>query len=99
MTVAMELAAATHHSSPKGGPGATNNAPRGQTTASSAGAHPGVLKELEVQAATVGHVAAPVPLPVVASLAGGDAVDATTVSYLLKVAREEKEDEEGAGGG
>ena len=43
MTFAMELAAATHHSSPKGGwPGATHDALRGQTTASS-----GVLKEPE----------------------------------------------------
>ena len=60
MTVAMELAAATHHSSPKGGwPDTTHDAPRGQKTASSAGAHPGVLKEPEVQleAATVGYVA------------------------------------------
>ena len=37
MTVAMELAAATHHSSPKGGwPGATHDALRGQTTATRA---------------------------------------------------------------
>ena len=48
MTVAMELAAATHHSSPKGGwPGATHDALRGQTTASSGGRRPGVLKEPE----------------------------------------------------
>ena len=48
MTVAMELAAATHHSSPKGGwPGATHDDLRGQTTASSGGRRPGVLKEPE----------------------------------------------------
>ena len=48
MTVAMELAAATHHSSPKGGwPGVTHDALRGQTTASSGGRRPGVLKEPE----------------------------------------------------
>ena len=48
MTVAMELAAATHHSSPKGGwPGATHDALRGQKTASSGGRRPGVLKEPE----------------------------------------------------
>ena len=44
----MELAAATHHSSPKGGwPDTTHEALRGQKTASSAGVHPGVLKEPE----------------------------------------------------
>ena len=89
MTVAMELAATTHHSSPKGGwPDTTHDAPRGQKTAISAGAHPGVLKEPEVLvgAVTVGYVAAPGPLLVVASLAGGDEVDATTVSHLLKAA-------------
>ena len=49
MTVAMELAVATHHSSPKGGwPGATHGAPRGQTTESSGGRRPGVLQEPEV---------------------------------------------------
>ena len=48
MTVAMELAVATHHSSPKGGwSGVTHNALRGQTTASSGGRRPGVLKEPE----------------------------------------------------
>ena len=48
MTVAMELAAATHHSSPKGGwPGATHDALRGQTKASSGDRRPGVLKEPE----------------------------------------------------
>ena len=48
MTVAMELAVATHHSSPKGGwPGATHDALRGQTKASSGGRRPGVLKEPE----------------------------------------------------
>ena len=48
MTVAMELAAATHHSSPKGWwPGATHDALRGQTTASSGGRRPDVLKEPE----------------------------------------------------
>ena len=97
MTVAMELAAATHHSSPKGGwPDTTHDALRGQKTASSAGAHPGVLKEPEVlvRAVTVGYVAAPRPLLVVASLAGGDEVDATTVSYLLKAALVVKKKEE-----
>ena len=73
MTVAMELAAATHHSSPKGGwPDTTHDALRGQKTASSAGVHPGVLKEPEVhwEAATVGYVAAPGPLLAVPVLAG-----------------------------
>ena len=41
-----------------------------------------------------GGAAAEVPLLVMASLAGGDAVDATTVSYLLKVALVKKREEE-----
>ena len=55
------------------------------------------LKEPEPQGTvTVGYVAAPGPLLVVASLAGGDEVDATTVSYLLKAAlvKKKKEEEE-----
>ena len=44
-------------------------------------------------------MAAPVPLLVVASLSGGDGVDATTVSYLLKVALKQKEEEEREGEG
>ena len=39
-------------------------------------------------------MAAGAPLLVVASLSGGDGVDATTVSYLLKAALEKKEEEE-----
>ena len=45
MTVAMELAAALHQSCGVKAD-ATNNAPRGQETASSAGARPGVLEDL-----------------------------------------------------
>ena len=68
---------------------------RGQNTAK-AGRRPGVLTEPESQggAVTVGYVAAPGPLLVVASLAGGDEVDATTVSYLLKAALVKKKEEE-----
>ena len=43
-------------------------------------------------AVTVGYVAAPAPLLVVASLAGGDEVDATTGSYLLKAALKKEEE-------
>ena len=50
--------------------------------------------EPQVRAATVGYVAAAGPLLVVASLAGGDEVDATTVSYLLKDALVKKKEEE-----
>ena len=45
-------------------------------------------------AATVGYVAAGALLLVVASLAGGDDVDATTVSYLLSVALAKEKEEE-----
>ena len=97
MTVAMELAAATHHSSPKGGwPATTHDALRGQKTASSAGAHPGVLKEPEVLvgAVTVGYVAAPGPLLEVASMAGGDSVDGTALRFLVKKALDRQKEEE-----
>ena len=97
MTVAMELTAATHHSSPKGGwPETTHNAPRGQRAASSAGAHTGVLKESEVQleAATVGYVAAGAPLLPVSSLHGADGVDDTAVRTLLELALHKKKEEE-----
>ena len=67
-------------------------------TARASGKHPGVLMEPEVQleAATVGYVAASAPLQAVASLAGGDEVDATTTKYLLKCAlrKRQKEEEE-----
>ena len=93
----MELAAATHHSSPKGGwPDTTHDALRGQKTASSAGAHPGVLKEPEVhwEAATVGFVAAPGPLFAVPVLAGGDGADRTALSFLVRRAVEDRKREE-----
>ena len=100
MTVAAALAEALHHSAPKVG-AVPYNAPRSQKTARASGEHPGVLKEPEVQleAATVGYVAASTPLLVVAPLAGGDEVDATTTRYLLKCAlrkrqKEEEEEEE-----
>ena len=94
-TVAAALAEALHHSAPKVG-AVPNNAPRSQKTARASGEHPGVLKEPEVQAAAVGYVAVSTPLLVVASLAGGDEVDATTTTkYLLKCAlRKRKEEEE-----
>ena len=91
----MVLAAAQHHSAPKSAGPESYVALRGQNTAK-AGRRPGVLTEPEPQggAVTVGYVAAPGPLLVVASLAGGDEVDATTVSYLLKAALVKKEEEE-----
>ena len=48
----------------------------------------------QVGAATVGYVAAGAPLPVVPTLRGDDGVDGTIVSWLLKVALRQKEDEE-----
>ena len=46
MTAAMELATATHHSSPKGGwPDATHNASRRHKSASSVGPRPAALRE------------------------------------------------------
>ena len=106
-TVAMELAA-LHHSAqrPKSkvveGPSEgevreTYGAPR-RLKALLPGKRSGVLldPEPQVAAVTVGYVAAGAPLLVVASLAGGDELDATTVSYLLRenLKRTKKEEEE-----
>ena len=71
----------------------------GAQTTFSAG-RPGVLKDPAPQGAvTVGYVAAPGPLLKVASLAGGDGVDATTVSYFLSVALAKKKGGGGEGEG
>ena len=61
MTIAVELAAATHHSSPMGGWDATHNAPRGQKSASSVGARPAALREPVPQLASE-HAACPAPV-------------------------------------
>ena len=94
-SVRMALTSAAHHSSEKVAADVKDAGLRAQTMVS-AGQRPGVLTEPESQegAVTVGYVAAPGPLLVVASLAGGDEVDATTVSYLLKAALMVKKYEE-----
>ena len=74
----------------------TYHAPRGPKTLPP-GTRPAPPPEVagpQGAAATAGYVAAPGPLLVVASLAGGDEVDATTVSYLLKAALKLKKYEE-----
>ena len=74
----------------------TYYAPRGLKTLPP-GTRPAPLSEVagpQGAAATVGYVAAGAPLLVVASLAGGDDVDATTVSYLISVALAKKKVEE-----
>ena len=84
-TIAMELAAALYHSRDARS-NVVHEALQGQKTASS-GTRREPLEEVsepQVTAVTVGYVAAPGPLLVVASLAGGDEVDATTVSFLLR---------------
>ena len=92
-TVAMELAAALHHSRDVGPE--KDDGPRAQTTASSGG-RPRVLKEPEPQggAVTVGYVAAPGPLLKVLSMAGGDSVDGTALRFLVKKALERQKEEE-----
>ena len=82
LTVRMEMAAALHHSAQRTGPVVvepreveaqdTHAVPRGQKEPPP-GTLPGVLKDPEPQggAATVGYVAAPVPLFEVSSMAGG----------------------------
>ena len=94
-TVAMELAAALHHSRDARSEVA-HEALRGQKTASS-GTRPGPPEEVsepQVVAVTVGYVAAPVPLVSSPILAGGDATDDVTVAFLVAAALEEKKDEE-----
>ena len=99
--MAMELATALHHSAqrPKsrvveepseGEVRETYNAPR-RLKAPLPGMRPVLPPEPEPlgRAVTDRYVAAPAPLLVVASLAG-DVVDATTVSYLLKVALKQR---------
>ena len=93
-TVAMELAAALHHSR-DAEPGPYHGL-RTQKTASS-GQRPGVLTEPEPQggAVTVGYEAAPVPFhssPMLADTAAGT-VDARTVKYLLQAALQKEEEE------
>ena len=99
-TVAMELAAALHHSRDARS-NVVHEAPRGQQTASP-GQLPAPLAEVVEQQ---GLSAAPrcpdagVPLLSVPLLAGGDGIDDTTVRWLLKLElrkrqREEREKEE-----
>ena len=95
-SVRMALSAPIHHSFDKVAADELNNGPRAQKT-DRAGTRPGVLKDPEPHGAavTVGPVAAEALL-VVASLAGGDGVDATTVSFLLfenlQLQKEEEEE-------
>ena len=91
-TVAMELAAALHHSRDVG---PEKNDGLWAQTAASSGGRPGVLKEPEPQggAVTVGYVAAPGPLFEVASMAGGDSVDGTALRFLVNRALERQNEE------
>ena len=94
-TVAMELAAALHHSRDARSD-VSHEAPRGQITACSGmrPAPPEEVSEPQVWAVTVGYVAAPVLLVSSPMLAGGDATDDVTVAFLVAAALEEKKDEE-----
>ena len=87
----MALAAAEHHSAAKSCPRLGTEHCQGSEAAGS----PERFRAAGGRGAvTDGYVAAPVPLLVVASLAGGDNGDATTVSYLLSVALAKKKEEE-----
>ena len=89
----MALAAATHHSAQprakEGVEGETNDAPR-RPKPPLPGTRPEPLEEVsepQVRAATVGYVAAAgAPLLAVPSLGGGDAIDDTSVHFLLEMA-------------
>ena len=96
-SVAMELAAALHHSRDARSE-VVHVALRGQKTASS-GTRPEPpveVSEPRVVAVTVGYVAAPVPLlsaPMLAD-AVADAVDTRTAKYLLRAALKKLDEEE-----
>ena len=96
-TVAMELAAALHHSCGVR-PDVSYSAPRGQKAASS-GMRPALLSEVaepQGDAVTPGVVTARAPLldRVVPTVRGDDGVDGTTLRYLLKKSLAQKEAEE-----
>ena len=98
LTVAMELAAALHHSAQRPKTvveepkeeveNVTHDGLRAQKSPPP-GMRPGSLLDPGPQRSLQGDA----PLLVVASLAGGDAVDATTVSFLLRCAMRELEEE------
>ena len=104
MTVAMAVAEATHHSAPRRQKTATaireveeqatHDGLRAQT-ALPPGARPGILAEPGPQRSdrTVRHSAGEALLLVVASLAGGDEVDVTTATFLLRNAMRELDEE------
>ena len=87
-TVAMELAAALHHSCGVS-PDATHKAIREQTLVSSEGWRPGVLKEPEPPAA-VEHAVCPCSgapsLVVPTFVSSGEGIDSATLSFLVKAA-------------
>ena len=96
MTVAMELAAALHHSCGVR-PDATYNAPRGQKTASSAGARPGVFEDpvpAQVVDAVTSYVAALGPSSLVPRLAANDALDNAALKFLVARALLERREQE-----
>ena len=92
------LAAAQHHSAPKGAGPVTYEASRGQMTARAVGARPAPLAEVaepqEVEAASACAAGGPSLAP--AGLGGGgDAVDAAALAFLLdQNLRLQEEDEE-----
>ena len=88
-TVAMELAAALHHSR-DWRPNETYVAPRGQGTASS-GTRP---SEPHVWDAAASHVAAQSPSLVVPGLAADEPLDSVTLNFLLHKRFETKKLEE-----
>ena len=96
----MELAAATHHSAPKGGwPDATHNALRGQKSASSVGARPAALREpvpqlvSEHAACPCSSGAPPLSLPVLADRTA-DVVDSSSLRFLTASAVEARREED-----
>ena len=97
-SIAMALAAATHHSAPRGECRVLNIAAlRGQKTASAAGMRPAPLAEVsgpQEAGVTVGYVVAAVPVGSPPLLQGGDGIDGRTIRYLkVNLARQKKEEE------
>ena len=96
-SVRMALTTAAHHSAEKVAADVKDAGLRAQTMVS-AGQRPGVLTEPEPQggAVTVGYVAAPVPSLAVQLLAGaaGEAVDSSSLRFLLQQSLAVKKEEE-----
>ena len=97
LSIAMAVAAVSHHSAPRSERPGKKKALRGQKTATEGGHRSGVLTEPEPHgrgASTDGYVAAPVPSLAVPLLAcaAGEVVDSSSLQYLTAAALRQREE-------